>query len=234
MARRSQVDGAHGSLQLLDPLAGHPTAPRPAVSADAPARGGAGAAQGLRSADRFDPAELVARCALRDQRAFAQLYRYSAAKLYGVALRILRREDWAQEVLQESFINIWQHLPEYDAARSAPMTWMTAIVRNRSLDWLRRPRVDEPNPDYDLLVEMIADDAPSPEGLVSMGEDARALAGCMARLSARQRQLLTLAYLHGLSHSELARRLQQPLGTIKTWTRRALQELRACMESHGE
>ena len=76
-----------------------------------------------------DPiAELMARSALRDQRAFAQLYRHTAAKLYGVAIRILRREDWAQEVLQESFVNIWNHIAEYSAARSAPMTWMTAIA----------------------------------------------------------------------------------------------------------
>jgi RNA polymerase sigma-70 factor (ECF subfamily) len=230
MARPPHVGAAQASLQLRDHLAGRriglrPDPAAPPVSADAQARS---------CPDQFDPGELMARCALRDQRAFAQLYRYSAAKLYGVALRILRREDWAQEVLQESFINIWEHLPRYDAARSAPMTWMTAIVRNRSLDWLRRPRVDEPNPEYDLLVEMIADDAPGPEALLSMGEDARALAGCMAGLSARQRQVLTLAYLHGLSHSELAQKLQQPLGTIKTWTRRALQELRVCMDSHGE
>jgi RNA polymerase sigma-70 factor (ECF subfamily) len=82
--------------------------------------------------------ELMARCALRDQRAFAELYRQTAAKLYGVALRILRRRDWAEEVLQESYVNIWNHVQEYAAAKSAPMTWMTAIVRNRALDMHRR------------------------------------------------------------------------------------------------
>jgi RNA polymerase sigma-70 factor (ECF subfamily) len=183
--------------------------------------------------EQIDAAALMARCALRDQRAFAELYRYSAAKLYGVALRILRREDWAQEVLQESFVNIWEHLPLYDAARRAPMTWMTAIVRNRALDWLRRPRPDEASPDYDLLIEAIPDHAPGPEALLASGQDARALATCMGRLPAQQRQVLALAYLHGLSHSELAKQMRQPLGTIKTWVRRALHELRDCMHSLG-
>ena len=85
-------------------------------------------------ADSDSVAELMARCVLRDERAFAQLYRHTAGKLFAVALRILRRQDWAEEVLQESFVNIWNHVNEYAAQKSAPMTWMTAIVRNRALD----------------------------------------------------------------------------------------------------
>src|SRR5258706_2797803 len=84
--------------------------------------------------------ELLARCALREQRAFATLYQFSSAKLFAVAVRITRRRDWAEEVLQEAFVNIWNHAAGYNSAKSAPMTWMTAIVRNRALDWLRRPR----------------------------------------------------------------------------------------------
>ena len=175
-------------------------------------------------------ADLMARCALRDQRAFAQLYRHTAAKLYGVAIRILRREDWAQEVLQESFVNIWNHIAEYSAARSAPMTWMTAIVRNRALDWLRRPNLEHGDEDYDLLVESVADEAPGPETLLGSNREALALAECLKLLSGNQRQSITLAYAHGLSHGELAQHLKQPLGTVKTWIRRGLEKLKGCLE----
>ena len=83
----------------------------------------------------------MARCALRDQRAFRDLYRHTSAKLYAVALRIVRRDDWAEEVLQESFVNIWNHITEYSSARSAPLTWMTAIVRNRAFTRSVKSRV---------------------------------------------------------------------------------------------
>jgi RNA polymerase sigma-70 factor (ECF subfamily) len=175
-------------------------------------------------------ARLMARCALRDQRAFAELYRHTAAKLYGVALRILRRHDWAEEVLQESFVNIWNHLSEYSAAKSAPMTWMTAIVRNRALDWVRRPHFEHGREDYDLLVEAVPDEADGPEALLALGRDARALADCLQQLNASQRQSITLAYLHGLSHGELAQHMREPLGTVKTWIRRGLEKLKTCME----
>jgi RNA polymerase sigma-70 factor (ECF subfamily) len=172
----------------------------------------------------------MARCALRDQRAFAELYRQTSAKLYGVAIRILRRQDWAEEVLQESFVNIWNHIAEYSTSRSAPMTWMTAIVRNRALDWLRRPNLERGDEDYDLLVEALPDDAPGPETLLGNSRDARALADCLKQLSGNQRQTIMLAYAHGLSHGELASRLKEPLGTVKTWIRRGLDRLRGCMD----
>jgi RNA polymerase sigma-70 factor, ECF subfamily len=178
-------------------------------------------------------AELMARCALRDQRAFAELYRLTSAKLYGVAIRILRRNDWAEEVLQESFVNIWNHIVEYSAARSAPMTWMTAIVRNRALDWLRRPNFERGDEDYDLLVESVPDEAAGPDVALGNSRDATALAECLKQLSGDQRQTIVLAYTHGLSHAELAEHLKQPLGTVKTWIRRGLERLKGCMGRGG-
>jgi RNA polymerase sigma-70 factor (ECF subfamily) len=174
--------------------------------------------------------ELIGRSALRDRRAFAGLYRLTSAKLYAVALRIVRREDWAEEVLQESFVNIWNHIGDYSAQKSAPMTWMTAIVRNRALDWLRRPSQERGSADYDLLLEALPDDAPGPESLLEHARDARMLAECLQALSGSQRQCITLAYVHGLSHAELAAHLREPLGTVKTWIRRGLERLRNCLE----
>jgi len=174
---------------------------------------------------------LAARCALRDQAAFAELYRHTAPKLYGVALRILRRQDWAEEVLQESFVNIWNHFSEYSAHKSAPMTWMTAVVRNRSLDWLRRPNLEQGRDDYDELASSLPDDpAWQPERLLQDARDARALERCLAVLNSSQRQSIALAYLHGMSHGEIAAHLREPLGTVKTWVRRGLEKLRECMD----
>jgi RNA polymerase sigma-70 factor (ECF subfamily) len=175
-------------------------------------------------------AELMARCALRDERAFAQLYRHTAARLFAVALRILRRQDWAEEVLQESFVNIWNHVNEYAAQKSAPMTWMTAIVRNRALDWLRRPNLERGGEDYDLMVEAVADDSPGPELQLGSSREAKALAQCLEQLSGNQRQSIALAYVHGLSHAELAMHMREPLGTVKTWIRRGLEKLRGCLQ----
>jgi RNA polymerase sigma-70 factor, ECF subfamily len=177
---------------------------------------------------------LAARCALRDQAAFAELYRRTAPKLHAVALRILRRRDWAEEVLQESFVSIWNHFAEYSAQKSAPMTWMTAVVRNRCLDWLRRPNLEQVREDYDELAAALPDDSASqPERLLEGAMEARALRACLETLSERQRQTIALAYLHGLSHGELAAHLREPLGTVKTWVRRGLEKLRECMEGSG-
>jgi RNA polymerase sigma-70 factor (ECF subfamily) len=85
---------------------------------------------------------LLARVALADQRAFEEVYRLTGAHLYGVVLRIVRDKSIAEEILQESYVNVWHHAGTYDAARSQPFTWLTSIVRNRALDLKRRREID--------------------------------------------------------------------------------------------
>lgn len=174
-------------------------------------------------------AELLAQCALRNQAAFADLYRATSPKLFGVALRILRREDWAEEALQESYVNIWNHAADYAVARSAPLTWMTSIVRNRCLDWLRRPKQETGGEEYEIAVETWPDENPGPMEQLLASSEAGALARCLGKLESRQRQTIMLAFFHGLSHSELASHMQQPLGTVKTWVRRGLERLKGCL-----
>jgi RNA polymerase sigma-70 factor (ECF subfamily) len=174
-------------------------------------------------------AALLARCGLRDQRALAELYRATAPKLFGVALRILRREDWAEDVLQECYVNIWNHAADYAVQKSAPLTWMTSIVRNRCLDWLRRPRQETGGEEYEIAVETWHDGAAGPIEQLMAADDAAALARCLQQLEGRQRQSIMLAFFHGLSHSELAAHLQQPLGTVKTWVRRGMEKLKGCL-----
>jgi RNA polymerase sigma-70 factor (ECF subfamily) len=174
-------------------------------------------------------ADLLAQCGLKNQRAFGELYQLTAAKLYGVALRILRRQDWAEEVLQECYVNIWNHAGNYAQAKSAPLTWMTSIVRNRCLDWLRRPRTEATGEEYDIAVEAWQDDAPGPMEQLMATAEAAALARCLQQLEAKQRQSIMLAFFNGLSHSELASHMKQPLGTVKTWVRRGLERLKGCL-----
>src|SRR5215831_1454660 len=176
--------------------------------------------------------ELLARTALSDQKAFAELYRVTSPHLYAVALRILRDAPAAEEALQESFVNVWHHAGSYVAAKSQPLTWLTSIVRNRCLDQLRRRQVETVTMDDDEASQVATEDPTPLERLLS-GADARAVGACVETLEAGQKQAIALAFFQGLSHAELARHLRQPLGTVKSWIRRGLERLRACLDATG-
>ncbi len=205
------------------------TAGHAAQDADPPSAAAAGQPQ---NAGAQELAALLQRVGLGDRDALRTLYARCAPKLFGLALRILVRKDWAEDVLQESFVNIWRHAGDYRPHMAAPMTWMTAIVRNRALDCLRRQhaeRVQESVPLDETYAEALADHAPGPADLALAGQQARALAECIKRLDPKQREIVTLAYLRDLSHSELAQALSLPLGTVKSWMRRGLERLRECL-----
>ena len=176
-------------------------------------------------------AELIARTALGDRAAFAELYRAASPKLFGVSLRIVRERPLAEEALQDSFVNIWNHASDYAQAKSAPATWMTAIVRNRSLDIVRRTR-EAPDVD-DELAANLADETASPLRDSEDREQAHRLRHCLEELEAGERQTIALAFFHGLTHSELAGHLRRPLGTVKTHIRRGLAKLRDCLARSG-
>jgi RNA polymerase sigma-70 factor (ECF subfamily) len=173
-------------------------------------------------------AGLLAATARGDRAAFAKLYLLSSPKLFGVALRIVRREDWAEDVLQECYVRIWSHAREYRPGLAAPMTWMASIVRNRCLDWLRRPNPEVPDLDG-ALIDGAPSANPGPLAELERSSEAQALARCLNGLEAKQRQAIALAFFEGLSHSELARHMREPLGTVKTWVRRGLLRLKACL-----
>jgi RNA polymerase sigma-70 factor (ECF subfamily) len=111
------------------------------------------------------------------------------------------------------------------------MTWMTSIVRNRSLDWLRRPQSEATGEEYEIAVEAWQDQAPGPMERLAAAGEAAALARCLEQLDAKQRQSIVLAFFHGLSHSELSGHMKEPLGTVKTWVRRGLERLKGCLSA---
>ena len=175
---------------------------------------------------------LLAAVARREAAAFRALYDATSPKLFGFALRILNRKELAEEVLQESFVSVWNNAGSYQAGLAAPMTWMTTIVRNRAYDLLRRAdatvEIDANTFDKDVMEALESSD-PSPFDALSMDGEAKALAQCFSRLEGLHRQAIALAFYHDLSHSEVAERMQLPLGTVKTWVRRGLERLRTCL-----
>lgn len=168
----------------------------------------------------------------RDATAFRALYDASSSKLFGFALRILHKRELAEEVLQESYVAIWNNAANYQSHLAAPMTWMATIVRNKAFDQLRRSdaavEIDAEQFDGEVI-NALQDPQATPIEALQMSGDAKALAWCMSALEGAQRQVLALAYFHDLSHSEVAAQMKLPIGTVKTWIRRSLEKLRVCL-----
>lgn len=174
----------------------------------------------------------LAATARKDGDAFRQLYDATSSKLFGFALRILVKRELAEDVIQESFISIWNNAASYQAGLAAPMTWMTTIVRNKAFDTLRRldgaVEIDADNFDKEVMDALESVD-PTPIEALQISDESKALARCFAKLESLHRQAIALAFYHDLSHSEVAEQLALPIGTVKTWVRRGLEKLRLCL-----
>lgn len=184
---------------------------------------------------QLDPQQLktwLHAAARRDGAAFRALYDVTSPKLFGFALRILHKRELAEEVLQESYVAIWNNAANYQAHLAAPMTWMATIVRNKAFDHLRRSddavEIDAEQFDREVM-DALQDPQATPIEALQMSGDAKALAWCMSALEGLHRQVVALAYYHDLSHSEVAEHMQLPIGTVKTWIRRSLDKLRTCL-----
>ncbi|MRS14937.1 sigma-70 family RNA polymerase sigma factor [Enterobacteriaceae bacterium RIT691] len=171
-------------------------------------------------------AGLMNQIACGNKEALAQLYRTLSPRLFGIILRMVRRRDWAEEILHDTFIQIWQSALYYDEKRSEPQIWLSHIARNRAIDYLRK------HENRCCSVEDIAEadaafQAPLPEE--DIHQEARRLQTCLEHLPSEQRQSVALAYYRGMSQTEIALSLSQPEGTVKSWIRRALTHLRECI-----
>ena len=175
---------------------------------------------------------LLDRIADRDEAALRELYDITSRKLYGLALKMVGRVDLAEDVLQECYLNVWRIASDYRASLSPPLGWMSVIVRSRALDMLRRL-----SSQMDGRMQSIDDEesqqiASSEVGLLDAamaGEQAGALNNCLSKIEAKQRDVIVWAYFRDMSHSELASQFDLPIGTIKTWIRRGLAQLKSCM-----
>jgi len=170
--------------------------------------------------------ELLRKTAAGDAAAFARLYKETAAKLFGVALRVAGGREVAEEALQECFVLVWQRAVDYDPRRGAAMSWLIAICRNCVISRLRRSaiRPEGHAAPEEALARLVAPDS------TEQGAEWRALRHCLDELDEQPRRAVVLAYLYGLTREELAARLCVPVGTVKSWIRRSLDRLKRCLD----
>jgi RNA polymerase sigma-70 factor (ECF subfamily) len=169
---------------------------------------------------------LSGRVAQGDQAAFATVYAATSLKLYGIVVRILGRRDLADEVLQEVYVRVWQSAVDYDPVTSSPITWLATIARNRALDEAKRKTMVSLEESPELL-QLPGDDDPS-ANLEEMEENRR-LYACLDALEPEKKEIVLLVYHYGLTREEIARRLNRPVPTVKTWLRRSLEQIKACL-----
>lgn len=170
-------------------------------------------------------AKALQQVALGDRRAFQTLYGATADKLYSVSVNILRRTDWAEEALQDTFIKVWHGASDYSSNRGSVMSWLISMVRYRSIDMLRNKNNQSLN--VDDLPELKS--STNLDQAVADKEYAQQLESCLQELQPDSRQSIQLAFLYGLSHKEVSDHLSTALGTVKSWIRRGLDSLKRCL-----
>ena len=175
---------------------------------------------------------LMSKIALGDYDAFRSIYDETSSRLFVYALRILQKPALAEDALQESFVSVWCNAALYEGTLSAPMTWMTTIVRNKAFDLLRTTvcyvEMDAHNFEMNYFFGLV-DPTLTPPDIFEMNRHASRLANCMAQLDSAHRQVVYMAFYDDLSHSEIAHSLNLPIGTVKTWIRRSLERLGTCL-----
>ena len=170
-------------------------------------------------------ADLVARLQRREPQALGDLYDRYGRLTYSLILRVVRDTGIAEDLVQETFLRVWNRVQAFDAQKGAIGPWLLAVARNRAIDYLRSAGGRERN-----AVEFEETDHPAlyidmEQGILA-SDKARRVKRAVEKLSAQQRQVIELAYFEGLSQTEMAQRMGQPLGTVKTWVRTALKNLR--------
>jgi RNA polymerase sigma-70 factor (ECF subfamily) len=172
-----------------------------------------------------DTTELLLGCAGGDRAAFRALYDRWGARLHGIALRITRQTALAADATHDAFVQVWQQAHRFDPTRGSAEAFLVSLVRYRALDIVRRRAREIPGYEPDDQ----PDEAPDPLAQLVGNAEGSALHRCLDLLGAERRRLVVMAFVDGLSHSELAEKLCVPLGTVKSWIRRSLLALRECL-----
>ena len=172
---------------------------------------------------------LLDRTGQGDRGAFADLYQRAAPRLFGICLRLLRDRGEAEDVLQEIFVTVWRRASSFDASRASAVPWLIALARNKAIDRLRQQRRASAALTSKGLDDAMDDQlAPPPD--LDRSEQYRRLQLCLEQLDPQHQRSLREAFYSGATYSELAARLEVPLGTMKSWIRRSLIQLRKCLE----
>jgi len=164
-----------------------------------------------------------------DQQAFAELYKRTSSKLFGVCMRMLRDRGEAEEVLQETYVTVWRRAASFDTAKASAVTWLVTLSRNKAIDRLRQHR--ETTLDDPARLEQTVDEDPTPAAHAESSQQYRRLEQCLDELEPQQRSSVREAFFTGATYNELATRCKVPLGTMKSWIRRSLMQLRTCLDS---
>lgn len=178
--------------------------------------------------------QLLARVALHDRAALRALYEATGGRLLAIVRRMLDDHAAAEDVIQDTFVAVWQRAQQFPALRTSPLAWLTTIARHRAIDLTRRRRPETPlawtDDEGQEHQHDVADPGATPPEQIEQRQDDGRLARCVGRLADEPRQAVLLAYYEGLTHEQLAARLRRPLGTVKGWVRRSLQQLKACLD----
>ncbi len=174
-------------------------------------------------------AELLQKTAAGDQLAFKKLYEETSPKLMSLCLRLMRTEALAEDVLQEGFIKVWEKADTFTPGKGRALTWMSTVIRNKGLDKRRslKTKAAETEIQYEGL-EFSSMDL-QPDNLEDLSQDIKGLMACLDTLKPNQKECILLSYYYGHTHQELADKMGRPLGTIKAWIRRGLEDIRPCL-----
>jgi RNA polymerase sigma-70 factor (ECF subfamily) len=179
-------------------------------------------------ANRALLASAVANIAAGDRAALQTAYRLTSAKLFGVCLRICGERAEAEDVLQEVYLTVWRKAATFDASKASPMTWLIAIARNKAIDRVRSQRSARSLDPIDAAGEIV-DEAPTADHVLEATEITGRLHDCLDGLALHEKNALRGAFFDGNTYEELAARMSVPLGTMKSWIRRAMIKLKACL-----
>ena len=192
--------------------------------------GSAPPAKDAASAARERLREAMVRLADGDQKALELIYDATRVKLFGICLRILGDRKEAEDALQDVYINLWQRASSYDPSRASPISWLATFARNRAIDRLRTGKVRGGAVPVEEAAPL-PDEAPLADSLMIDAEQSAQIHTCLGALDERTASHIRSAFFDGFTYAELAERADVPLGTMKSWIRRGLQRLRACLEA---
>lgn len=173
-----------------------------------------------------DDAALAKRLQARDPQAMSDLYDRYGRITYTLILRIVRDQHLAEDLVQESFLRVWNRMEGFDAARGALGAWVLTVARNRAIDYIRSVEGRMSRNAYELVEMENPSLFANLEREILSADQVRRIRVAVDKLSTNQKQVIELAYFEGLSQTEMSERLHQPLGTVKTWVRTALKNLR--------